>query len=242
MHSNNGRTTLKSKLNMAVLALAAGLCWPVMAADNQLSASEHADGWQLLFNGKDLMSWRNFQKTDLSPLWQIEQGAIKLSGKGGGDILTKASYQHFELQLEWKIAEAGNSGVFILADETGKAIYSHAPEIQILDNERHSDNKLATHLSGSLYDMVASPAASHKKAGEWNQLRIRLDKQQLQVWQNGVPTTDILIHGPEWQQKVATSKFATWPGFAKKSSGHIGLQDHGDIVWFKNIKIKELNK
>lgn len=211
-----------------------------LATDNQLSPQEQRDGWQLLFNGKDLSQWRNFKQQGLSDKWVIEDGAIKLSGKGGGDILTKAQYKDFDLKLDWKIAESGNSGVFILADETGSQIYSHAPEIQILDNERHPDNKLASHLSGSLYDLIASPAASHKIAGEWNQMRIHLEKNQLTIWQNGVQAVQVEIHSPQWQQLVAASKFANWQGFAANSSGHIALQDHGDVVWFKNLKIKEL--
>ena len=125
-------------------------------------------------------------------------------------------------------------------NETGNTIYAQAPEIQILDNERHPDNKLPSHRSGSLYDMIASPPASHKIAGQWNQLTIRLQQDQLNVWQNGVQTAAIKIGDSRWQQLLSTSKFATWPGFAATKKGHIGLQDHGDTVWFKNIKIKEL--
>ncbi|HEY9042481.1 MAG TPA: DUF1080 domain-containing protein [Rheinheimera sp.] len=211
-----------------------------LAADNQLSAEEQRNGWQLLFDGKDMSKWRNFKQQGLSEQWVIEDGTMKLNGKGGGDILTKAQYQNFDLKLDWKISEVGNSGIFVLADEAGQQIYSHAPEIQILDNERHPDNKLASHLSGSLYDLIASPAASHKKAGEWNQVRVLLQDKQLTIWQNGVQTASVKIQSPQWQQLVAESKFANWPGFAAKSSGHIGLQDHGDVVWFKNLKIKEL--
>ena len=225
----------------STMLLAASLSLPALAADNQLSSEEQAQGWQLLFNGKDMSQWRNFKKADLSDKWQIEDGAMKLTAGGGGDILTKSQYQNFELLLDWKIAEVGNSGIFVLANETGNMIYSNAPEIQILDNERHSDNKLATHLSGSLYDMIASPPSSHKKAGEWNTVKIRLQQGELTIWQNGVQTAKVTIDSPEWQKLLAASKFATWEGFAKAKSGHIGLQDHGDQVWFKNIKIKELN-
>src|SRR5690606_27440629 len=196
-----------------------------LATDNQLSTQEQNDGWQLLFDGKDLSQWRNFKQDGLSDNWVIEDGAIKLASGGGGDILTRAQYQDFDLRLDWKIAEGGNSGILILADETGEHIYSHAPEIQILDNERHPDNKLDTRRSGSLYDMIASPAASHRPAGEWNQVRILLDQGQLTVWQNGVQTVSVKTNSPEWQQLVAGSKFADWPGFAANSSGHIGLQD-----------------
>lgn len=231
---------MKSTLTRATALLLGIFCLAASAADNQLTPQEQADGWQLLFNGQDLTQWRNYQQTGLKPQWQVQQGAMVLTGKGGGDILTRQQYQQFELQLEWKIAEAGNSGVFVLVDESGKYIYSHAPEIQILDNERHADNQLASHRSGSLYDMVAAPASAQKPAGQWNQLKIRLKQQQLTIWQNQQQTADIQINGPEWQQLLASSKFANWPGFAKADRGHIGLQDHGDQVWFKNIKIREL--
>lgn len=212
----------------------------VLASDNQLSAEEQASGWTLLFDGQDLSKWRNFKQTDLNANWVIKDGAMGMQAQGGGDIVSKATYQDFELQLEWKISSAGNSGIFILADETGRAIYSHAPEIQILDNARHADNKIDSHLSGSLYDMVAAPSASHKVAGEWNQVRIRLKDEHLTVWQNGVVTVAIVLGSTTWQKLVTTSKFASWQGFGETRRGHIGLQDHGDPVWFKNIKIREL--
>lgn len=229
----------RHRLYALLLAIAS---FGALASDNQLTREEQEDGWQLLFDGKDLSQWRNFKGDGLSDGWVIEDGAIKLTGAGGGDILTRARYRDFDLRLDWKISEGGNSGIFILADETGEYIYSHAPEIQILDNERHPDNRLDTRLSGSLYDMIASPAASHRPAGEWNQVRILHDQGQLTVWQNGVQTVSVAIHGPQWQQLVAASKFADWPGFAANDSGHIGLQDHGDVVWFKNLKIKALKR
>lgn len=212
----------------------------VVGLDNQLTEEEKQQGWQLLFNGNDLSEWRNFKKQALRDKWEVKDGTMHLSGAGGGDILTYQSFESFDFKLEWKISEAGNSGIFILADEKGAQIYSHAPEVQILDNKKHADNKVASHLSGSLYDMVASPEASHKKAGEWNQIRILLDNQHLQVWQNQIKTIDITINSNAWKKLVAKSKFASWNGFGVNRSGHIGLQDHGDPVSFKNIKIKVL--
>lgn len=223
------------------MTLLSVLSQPVFANDNQLTAQEKADGWQLLFNGKDLSQWRTFKQPTVNEKWQIEDNAIVLTAGGGGDLISKESYKNFELTLDWRIAEVGNSGILILADEKGKYIYSHAPEIQILDNERHPDNKLDTHLSGSLYDMIASPAASHKKAGEWNNTKVRLENSTLTIWQNEVQTAKVTIGSDEWKKLIAKSKFASWPGFAEATEGHIGLQDHGDKVWFKNIKIKELN-
>lgn len=219
------------------LAMFAGVS---QAADNQLNQQEQDAGWQLLFNGKDMSQWRNYKSETLNNKWQIINNSMSLTSGGGGDILTKKAYQNFELQLEWKVSSAGNSGIFVLVDELGSAIYSHAPEIQILDNERHSDNKIDSHRSGSLYDMVASPRSSHKAAGEWNQVKIKLVDSHLQVWQNGVCTTSIVIGSTTWKNLVSSSKFADWNGFAQGKLGHIGLQDHGDQVWFKNIKIREL--
>lgn len=227
-------------LSLFVL-LAACTDGSAIAADNQLSAAEKADGWQLLFNGEDMSQWRNFKQSGLSPAWVVQDGAMHLSAKDGGDILTRASYGDFELKLEWKISTGGNSGILVLADEQGEYIYSHAPEVQILDNEKHPDRELDSHRSGSLYDLVASHPSSHKKAGEWNRVRIRLMDDLLQVWQNGVMTTTLVLGSSTWDNLVAASKFADWSGFGKAREGRIGLQDHGDKVWFKNIKIRELD-
>ncbi|WP_286262759.1 3-keto-disaccharide hydrolase [Thalassotalea atypica] len=210
------------------------------AHDNVLTEKEEKQGWQLLFNGKDMSAWRNFKQSGLSDKWQVIEGEIRLTEKGGGDILTKDKYQNFDLKLEWKISKAGNSGIFVMADELGKQIYSHAIEVQILDNQRHSDNKIDSHLSGSLYDLIASPKTSHKPAGQWNQVRILLNKNALKVWQNQVQTVDISIGSEQWNKLVTKSKFSDWQGFAGAEIGHIGLQDHSDPVAFKNIKIKAL--
>ncbi|MCL1142890.1 3-keto-disaccharide hydrolase [Shewanella gaetbuli] len=210
------------------------------AQDNLLSETERQAGWSLLFNGKDMSQWRSFKQQDVNPQWQVKNGAMVLTAKGGGDLISKQCYKNFDLMLEWKISLAGNSGIFIMADEAGDYIYSHAPEVQIIDNERHSDTEIDSHLSGSIYDLIASPADSHKPAGQWNQARIKLVNNQLNVWQNNVLTTDILINSPEWKQLVQQSKFKNWKGFSTNEGCQIGLQDHGDEVAFKNIKIKAL--
>ena len=231
-------------VNMAFLFFVVG----ASAADNALTAEEEAQGWELLFNGSDMSQWRNFKQPDLNEKWIVEDGTMKLTGKGGGDIMTRKSYGNFDLRLEWNISEGGNSGIFILVDEEGKFIYSRAPEIQILDNERHSDRKLDTHRSGSLYDMVAAHPSSQKPAGEWNQVRILFRDGFLQVWQNEVKTVNITIGDGTWNTLFEASKFSggleslfsDFKGFAEGRSGHIGLQDHSDPVAFRNLKILEL--
>jgi len=203
-------------------------------------AAPGKQAWQVLFDGTDTSAWRNFKSSGLHQQWQIIDGSLTLTAAGGGDLLTKQQYANFELELSWLISSGGNSGVFILADEQGQFIYSHAPEVQILDNERHADNKLASHRSGSLYDLIAAPQSAQKAAGLWNQLRIIHQNGHLQVWQNNQQTVDIQLGSARWQQLVAGSKFANWTGFAANRKGHIGLQDHGDKVSFKNIRIREL--
>lgn len=220
----------------------------VFADDNSLSSAEADEGWELLFDGKEISQWRNFKQDSLNEKWAVENGTMKLLGKGGGDILTRKAYRNFDLRLEWLISEGGNSGIFILVDEEGKHIYSHAPEIQILDNERHSDRKIDSHRSGSLYDMVASHPSSHKPAGQWNQVRILFRDGFLQVWQNDVKTVNVTIGDSTWDTLFEASKFSSsigsffggFEGFAEARSGHIGLQDHSDPVAFRNIKILEL--
>jgi len=234
------RKLLVDSINTSLLLLGIATSSSVFAQDNILTPEEKSQGWQLLFNGKDMSHWRNFKKDNIDNKWQVSQGEMKLTEKGAGDILTKKAYKNFDLKLDWKISIAGNSGIFIMADETGNQIYSHAVEVQILDNERHSDNKIASHLSGSIYDITASPAESHKKAGEWNSVRILMLNQSLKVWQNNIKTADVVVGSNKWQQLVEKSKFKNWQGFAESDVGHIGLQDHGDKVAFKNIKIKAL--
>ena len=215
-------------------------------AENELTEREKRQGWQLLFDGNDMSQWRNFKKEGLNPEWVVDNGTMKLTGQGGGDILTKKIFQNFDLRLEWKISEGGNSGIFFLVDEEGTSIYSHAPEIQILDDTRHSDGEVDSRRSGSLYDMVASHSSSHKPAGEWNRVRIVFMDGFLRVWQNRVNTVTITIGDSTWNTLIRNSKFAQGPdsdfeGFAEATSGHIGLQDHGDPVAFRNVKILELD-
>jgi hypothetical protein len=206
----------------------------------QFSQAADEEGWTPLFDGKDLSQWRNYGETELGDGWRVEDGTLVLAEAGAGDIVTRQSYGDFELELEWRIAEGGNGGIFILVNEDDNPIYHNAPEVQILDNERHSDREIDSHRSGSLYDLVASHPSSHKPQGEWNTIRIRLEDGLLNIWQNGVPTTTLVIGSSAWNTLVANSKFADWEGFGASKGGRIGLQDHGDKVWFRNIRIREL--
>ena len=221
--------------------------------DNTLTKKEKKAGWSLLFDGKSTDQWRGYGKQEFPKGWIIEDGALKCNGSGrgeagakdGGDIITKEQYQNFELSLEWKISEGGNSGIFILGQEVeGEPIYMSSPEMQVLDNEKHADAKLGrdgNRKSGSLYDMIPAVPQNAKPVGQWNKVVITVYKGTVIYNQNGKNVVEFHLWTDEWKKMVADSKFKDWPNFMDPASkGYIGLQDHGDDVWYKNIKIKVL--
>jgi len=219
---------------------------------NKLSAREKKSGWVLLFNGKDFTGWRQCNGTEMPKNWIIEEKTMKVfTGEGkkpgqgsGGDIIYAAKkFRNFELSIDWKTSEMGNSGIFYNVREVpGKPVYYAAPEVQVLDNEKATDNKIASHLAGSLYDMLPADPKTVKPAGQWNNIVISLRDGKVIHIQNGVKVTEYTLWTPEWDEMVAKSKFKTFPGFIEgvAKEGYIGLQDHGYAIWFRNIKIREL--
>lgn len=214
------------------------------SAQNTLTAQEKKDGWQLLFDGKTTSGWRNYKSDKLAPRWKVSNGELYLdkSVKEGGDIMTDKEYQDYELVLEWKIGACGNSGIIFNVVEDAKYdnTYNTGPEMQVLDNTCHPDAKIIKHRAGDLYDLISCSKETVKPAGEWNAVRIVSKNAKMEFWLNGTMVVEFTMHTPEWDQMVAKSKFATMPGFGKAVKGHIALQDHGDPVWFRNIKIREL--
>jgi len=224
-----------------------------IAAPNSLTEAEKKDGWVLLFDGTTSEGWRGFNEKELPENWKIVDGALYCaeSGRGeagaenGGDIVYDKPYENFKLSLEWKIGEGGNSGIFYLAQEGKDKIWRTAPEMQVLDNERHIDAELGkdgNHQAGSLYDLIPAKPQNAKPAGEWNSVEILVYKGTVIHRQNGEQVVEYHLWTPEWEEMIKNSKFPEynpdWANVAKK--GLIGLQDHGDDVWFRNIKIKEM--
>jgi hypothetical protein len=168
--------------------------------------------------------------------------------KDGGDIIYDRKFKDFELTFEWKVSPGGNSGVFYLAQEIpGRPIYESAPEYQILDNERHPDAKLGKNgnrKSASLYDLVPANPQNAKPAGEWNTGGIMVYQGTVVHSQNGENVVEYHLWTDDWKKMVADSKFKDWPEFlnagGENHEGYIGLQDHGNDVWFRNIKIRIL--
>jgi len=233
----------------AVLLIATSACTP---KPNTLTSQEKKDGWVLMFNGKDFSGWRQCNGATMPPNWIIEDNAMKVfTGEGkepgqgaGGDILFgEKKYRNFELSIDWKASKMANSGIFYNVRELpGKPIYYASPEIQVLDNVDATDNKIPSHLAGSLYDMIAADPATVNPAGEWNTIVVKVDNGKVTHTQNGVKVVEYTLWTPEWDTLVENSKFKTFPGFTEGISeeGFIGLQDHGYTVWFRNIKIREL--
>jgi hypothetical protein len=221
------------------------------SAPNTLSPQEAKDGVILLFDGKTTDQWRGYGKTDFPKGWVINDNAIQCNGSGkgeagqGGDIITKEKFKNFELTLEWKISEGGNSGIFYLAQEIkGEPIWKSAPEMQVLDNVKHPDAKLGkdgNRQAGSLYDLIPAVPQNAKPVGEWNTVKIIVYKGTVIHYQNGVQVLEYHLWTDDWKQMCANSKFKDYKWFVDTApEGYIGLQDHGDDVWYRNIKIKKL--
>lgn len=192
--------------------------------------------------GADISSlehWRGYKKETVPETWvQDEGGAIHLTKGGGGDIITRAQYESFDLQLEWKISPRGNSGIMYHVAETDGPSYMTGPEMQVLDNAVSGGNLSVS--AGADYALHAPEADNSLPVGEWNKARIRVDGPHVQYWLNGVQQCSYELWSPEWEARVAASKFAKWPEFGRRKRGHIALQDHGNPVWYRNISITEL--
>jgi hypothetical protein len=209
------------------------------ASVSQLTPEEQAAGWRSLFDGTTTAGWRGYRQRGMPRGWQAVDGALARVG-GGGDVITTDQFGNFELTLEWKVAPGGNSGIFYRVTEQAAHTYESGPEMQVLDDSRHQDGKSRLTSAGSLYGLYAAPAGAAKPAGEWNAVRIVVNGAHVEHWLNGVKVVDTEIGSPDWEKRVRESKFNEWPGFGRATRGHIALQDHGDWVAFRNIKIKVL--
>ena len=225
------------------------------AGPNELTQSEQEAGWMLLFDGQGHEGWRGVnQDTFPTGGWEVVDGTLHCIGSGmgeagshaGGDILYDEKFSDFHLKFEYKVSEGGNSGVFYLGEEIeGEPIWKTAPEYQILDNERHIDANLGkegNRQAASLYDLIPAKPQNANPAGEWNTGEILVYKGTVVHKQNGETVLEYHLWTDEWKEMVKDSKFPglnpDWADVAKE--GYIALQDHGDDVWFRGIKIKRL--
>jgi hypothetical protein len=218
------------------------------------SAAPAAGPWISLFDGKSMDAWRIF-KTDKAPgmcatpgapgnkdCWEIVNGVLQKDGHAN-DIASRQMFGDFELELEWNIGEASNSGVFYRGTEEFDQIYWSAPEYQLLDNIKADDNKKDNHLAGSVYDLFAVPKDAANPAGQWNQTRIVARGPHVEHWLNGKMVASYDVGSPEWNAAIDASKFkpARFPNFGKATTGLLGIQgDHPGTLALRNIRIREL--
>jgi hypothetical protein len=214
-------------------------------AQNKLTAAETKAGWKLLFDGTSTKGWKVFNGKSDGTAWKVADGTLYLdasTNEGRGDLITAGEYENYEFSYDWKIAANGNSGLLfnVVEDPKYSAVYVTGPEMQVLDNDGHPDAKIHKHRAGDLYDLIACSEETVKPAGEWNEARIISNKGKYEFWLNGKKLVTFTMHDAAWDAMVAASKFKSMPDFGKAKKGHFALQDHGDQVWFRNVKIKEL--
>jgi hypothetical protein len=218
-------------------------------AHNTLTEQEISDGWKLLFDGESMDQWRVYNQEGIPAGWVVEDGAMvfdpeQRNEQYGLDIITKETYGDFELKLEWWLSEAGNSGIFYhVIEQEDKALYWSGPEMQILDNENHPDADQGVdgnRKAGSLYDLIPAVPQNAKPYGQWNSVKIVAKGDVIEHWQNGEMVLSFDRSTDEWKDLVAGSKFAPHPEFGTAAEGHIALQDHNDLVKFRNLKIRSL--
>jgi len=215
-------------------------------APNTLSKKEIKEGWQLLFDGSSTNGWHTYGKSTVGSSWKVVDGTLHFDASdnsGGGDIVTNESFENYHLLLEWKISLNGNSGViFNVQDDPAKypETWHTGQEMQVLDNDGHPDGKIYKHRAGNLYDLIASTTDPVKPVGEWNTAEIIQNRGKLELRLNGVTTVSTTEGDDTWKALIAGSKFKDKPVFGTIFSGKLALQDHGNNVWYRNIKIQKL--
>ena len=221
-----------------------------VTSDNSLNATEQSEGWQLLFDGNTKNGMHIYNNKSDGSAWVVTDGTLHLDPKekkdgktvGGGDIILGDEYENYHLSLEWKVDTGGNSGIIfnVKEDQKYENTYHTGPEMQVLDNDRHKDAKIIKHRAGDLYDLISSSPETVKKAGEWNKAEIICNKGTLEFRLNDTKVLSTTLWDDNWKKMLAGSKFKQWRDFGTFKSGKIALQDHGDPVWYRNIKIKKL--
>ena len=221
------------------------------AMTTTLTEQEKKDGWELLFDGVSTKGWHSYGTSAAGSAWKVDSGTLhfdasaKEDGKvvGGGDLTTDSAYEDFHLKLEWKVDTSGNSGIiFYVNEDTAKykKSYETGPEMQVLDNNRHPDSKIIKHRAGDLYDLISCTKETVKPALEWNAVEIKAVNGKLEFWLNGENVVSTTLWDENWKAMVANSKFKQWADFGTFKKGKICLQDHGNNVWYRNIRIKKM--
>lgn len=217
---------------------------------DSVTVAAPVEEWIPLFDGQTLNGWSKYGGGEVGKAWKVENGELYLDAANkenwqdgdGGDIVTNEEFENFHFKCEWKISPNGNSGIIFLVHESPEFsnTYHTGPEMQVLDNNGHPDAKIISHRAGDLYDLIVSSEETVKPVGEWNQAEVIVNQGKLDLILNGTTVVSTTLWTPEWDALVAGSKFKDMPGFAKYKKGKIALQDHGDVVHYRNLTIKKL--
>src|SRR4030095_15106829 len=212
----------------------------VIAMASACGVAPPASNWRVLCDGTSLKDWKGY-KTDAVPAgWKIENGTLAKDAPVA-DIVSRDEFGDFELELDWKIGDAGNSGIFYRGTEEYDHIYWSAPEYQLLDDIRGADNKTRLTCAGAAYALYPSPAGHLKPVGDWNTTRIVARGAHVEHWLNGVKLVEYELWSPDWEAKVKASKFAAYPNFGRAKRGRIAMQgDHAGMRAFRNIMMREI--
>jgi len=238
---------MKTRAFVAVFAM--GTC--VVLARSATPASEQQSGGKsgtrdahaatkVLFDGSSLAAWRGYKSDAVPSGWRIDQGVLTKDGQVA-DIVSRDEFGDFDFELEWKIGEAGNSGIFYRGTEEYDHIYWSAPEYQLLDDQKAADNKTRLTCAGAAYALYPSPAGHLKPLGDWNATRIVARGAHVEHWLNNVKLLEYELWSPEWEAKMKASKFAPYANFGRAKRGRFALQgDHEGMLAFRNIRVREL--
>jgi len=233
------------KLLLAIFVMLVAFSQAQEKKDNVLTDKEKAEGWELLFNGKNLKGWHQYGKEGKKVKgWKVIDGVLYNSGKGsdhGGDIVTDKDYKNFELYVEWRIDYQSNSGIFYHVNEDVEdAVYKTGPEYQLLDDKNWPDKLKAYQYTGANYGMDAPKGAEVKPLDQYNVTRIIVNGPHVEHWLNGVKVVEYELWTDEWEEHKKAGKWKDYPNYGVFKTGKIGLQDHGGLTRFKNIKIRVL--
>ena len=195
--------------------------------------------WRDLFDGRTLAGWRSFRSDTPPAGWTVQDGMLARTGSGG-DIMTVDQFANFELSLDWRVAPAGNSGIIYRITSEGDETYMTGPEMQVLDDAGHADGRSRLTAAGSVYGLYPAPEGVVRPANEWNTARLLVNGNHVEHWLNDQKVAEYELLSEDWERRVRESKFAEWPLYGRAPRGHIALQDHGDLVHYRNIRIREL--
>ncbi len=198
--------------------------------------------WEVLFDGKGTDAWRGYNRDTFPDKgWKIEDGQLKtIVGGDRCDLVTKEKYEDFELELEWRVAPGGNSGIFYHVAEGLPNSWETGPEMQVLDDERHPDGQDPKTSAGSLFGLIAPSNKTLRPAGQFNRARLLVRRGRVEHWLNGRKIAAYELGSDSLKALIAASKFKDLPRFARERSGHIALQHHGEEVWYRKVRIRHL--